>query len=252
MRVPLIAGNWKMNLGRADAIDLASTIAAGHRRSDVDVAIFPPALWAADVADHVTGSSVMVGAQNCSAFPRGAHTGELAADQVKEIGGWVILGHSERRQNLGETDAIVRSKLDASLSAGLAPILCVGETPNVRSRTNEYIPYVIEQTREALSGRTAQELQRIVIAYEPIWAIGTGVAATPADAQEMTAAIRGAVDEIAPGAGNHVRILYGGSVSPSNAAELLGQPDVDGALVGGASLKAADFLAIVDALPAAV
>ena len=246
MRVPLIAGNWKMNLGRADAIDLASTIAAGLRRSDVDVVIFPTALWAADVADHVTGSSVMVGAQNCSAYPRGAHTGELAADQVKEIGGWVILGHSERRQNLGETDAIVRAKLDAALLARLAPILCVGETPNVRSRTNEYVPYVIEQIREALSGRTAEELQRIVIAYEPIWAIGTGRTASADDAQAVCATVRSVVAEVAGAdAAQSVRIQYGGSVKAANAVELMGQPDIDGALVGGASLVAEDFAGIV-------
>ena len=250
MRTPLIAGNWKMNLGRVEAIELATAIAAGEKRRDVDVAIFPPALWIADAADHLVGSAVAVGAQDCSPHSRGALTGELAADQVADVASMVLIGLSERRQKLGERDDLIRSKLDAVLAAGLTPILCVGESANVRARTSEYIPFVLEQIRSALSDRAASEISNTVIAYEPVWAIGTGVAATPHDAQEMTAAIRTAINELAPGAGATIRILYGGSVNPANAAELLAQPDVDGALVGGASLIAADFLAIVEAAPA--
>ncbi|MCC6703484.1 MAG: triose-phosphate isomerase [Thermomicrobiales bacterium] len=238
-----------MNLGRSEAIALATKVAAGVRRDDVDVAVYPPAIWVTDAADHVVGSNIIVGAQNCSPHERGAYTGEISAWQIAEVASSVLIGHSERRHKLGETDNVVRSKIDAALAAGITPVFCVGETPNVRNRTGEYVPYVMEQVRSSMSERSYDEITRMVVAYEPVWAIGTGVAATPADAQEMTAAIRLAIDGIAPGAGERVRILYGGSVTPANAAELLAQPDVDGALVGGASLNAADFLAIVEAAP---
>lgn len=252
MRTPLIAGNWKMNLSRTDALALADSIAAGMQRSNVDVAVFPSSIWIADVANHLSQSNVIVGAQNCSQFERGAYTGENSAFQIAEVATSVLVGHSERRHRLGETDNVVRGKMDMALAAGLTPIFCVGETPNVRARTGEYVPYVMEQVRSSLSDRSAEQIARIVVAYEPVWAIGTGVAATPGDAQEMTAAIRIAIEALAPGVGNAVRILYGGSVTPSTAAALLAQPDVDGALVGGASLKAADFLAIVEAAPARI
>ena len=249
MRRPLIAGNWKMNLGRAEALALTIHVATGVRRDDIDVAIYPPSIWLTDSTDHVTGSQIIVGAQNCSRYDRGAYTGQLSALQVAEVASSVLLGHSERRQKLDETDAVVRSKVDAALAAGLMPVLCVGEIASIRNKPGEYVPYVMEQVRASLAGRTFEEITRIVVAYEPVWAIGTGVAATPADAQEMTEAIRHAIDDIAPGAGELVRILYGGSVTPANAAELLEQPDVDGVLVGGASLNADDFLAIVEAAP---
>ncbi len=249
MRTPLIAGNWKMNLGRSEAIDLASGIARGLERSDVDVAIFPPSLWLTDAADHVVGTTVAIGAQNCSHLGRGAVTGELACDQIAEVAMYVLIGHSERRALAGEDDELLRGKLDAALNAGLTPILCVGESSNVRAHTGEYVPYVLAQVRTVLRDRPNSDIARVVVAYEPIWAIGTGVAATPEDAQEMAAAIRRAIDELAPGVGNSVRILYGGSVNAGNAAELLSQLDVDGALVGGASLVARDFLAIVNAAP---
>jgi triosephosphate isomerase len=252
MRRPLIAGNWKMNLGRLASIELATRIVAGLRRSDVDVAIYPSTLWVADAADHIVGSNIIVGGQNCSQFGPGAYTGEIAADQLAEIASSVLVGHSERRHKLGETDLVVRAKIDAALAAGLTPVFCVGETPNVRARTGEYIPYVLDEIRCGLSDRSPDEVAGIVIAYEPVWAIGTGVAATPEDAQEMTSAIRSAVELLAPGTGERVRILYGGSVTPDNAEVLLSQPDVDGALVGGASLKADDFLAIIEAAPAAI
>lgn len=249
MRRPLIAGNWKMNLGRMESIQLATDIVTRIRRDDVDVAIYPATLWISDAADHVIGSEVIVGAQNCSQFAKGAYTGEISAGQIAEIGSSVLIGHSERRHKLGEHEHVVREKLDAALSAGLLPVFCVGETPNVRARTGEYVPYVMEEIRSGLSDRPYDDIVKVVIAYEPVWAIGTGVAATPEDAQEMTAAIRATVDELAPGAGEVVRILYGGSVTPENAEVLLAQPDVDGALVGGASLNAGDFLAIIEAAP---
>lgn len=251
-RRPLIAGNWKMNLGRQDAGDLASTLAAGPLPTEVDAAVFPPALWLAGVADLLSDSRIETGAQNCSEYPRGALTGELAADQIAEIASLVIVGHSERRQRLGETDEVVRAKLDAALRAGLTPILCVGETLEIRQQPDAYVPFVIRQVESALSHRPAREVASVIIAYEPIWAIGTGVAATPDDAQEMCAAIRAAVDQLAAGAGEEIRILYGGSVNPGNARALLTQPDVDGALVGGASLVADDFRAVITAAAGAI
>jgi triosephosphate isomerase len=198
------------------------------------------------------GTGILVGGQNCSQYEKGAYTGETSPAQLAEVASSVLIGHSERRHKLGETDIVVRAKIDAALATTLTPVLCVGETPSVRARTGEYVAYVMEQVRSSLSDRSSDDIERIVVAYEPVWAIGTGVAATPGDAQEMTSAIRSAIDGLAPGVGQRVRILYGGSVTPENAAELLDQPDVDGALVGGASLKSADFLAIIEAAPIAI
>jgi triosephosphate isomerase len=247
----LIAGNWKMNLNRAQASALATALARDVSREDLDIAIFPPALWLADVSAEVSGSSIAVGAQNCWTAEKGAFTGEIAPGMIEELGTMVLIGHSERRQIIGEDDALIRSKLDAALAAGLRPILCCGETLETRQAGNA-VSFVEGQIDAALSGRSENELAKIVVAYEPIWAIGTGVAATPADAQEMSAAIRSAIERLSPGAGEAMPILYGGSVNPGNAAELLSQPDVDGALVGGASLVADDFLAIINAAPAGV
>jgi triosephosphate isomerase len=247
-RRPLIAGNWKMNLDREQAYALATAIAHGASRDDLDVAIFPPALWLADVAAAVQGSTVAVGAQNCWTAEKGAFTGELAPGMVRELGTMVLIGHSERRQIIGEDDALIRAKIDAALAAGLRPILCCGEALDIR-QSGQAVSFVERQIDTALTGRSANELGGIVVAYEPIWAIGTGVAATPTDAQEMSAAIRAAINRLQPGAGDAMPILYGGSVNPGNAAELLSRSDVDGALVGGASLIAEDFLAIVNAAP---
>jgi len=247
-RRQLIAGNWKMNTSRAEASSLATGVVEGLERVDLDVALFPPAIWLCDVAEIAEQSSVAVGAQTCWTESKGAFTGELSAQMVAEVGTMVLAGHSERRQILGESDALVRAKLDAALAAGLTPILCVGESLDIR-QSGSAIAFVTEQIDAALAGRAPEELGRIVIAYEPIWAIGTGVAATSQDAQEMCAAIREAVAAISPVHAEGVRILYGGSVSPGNAADLLAQSDIDGALVGGASLKAADFLAIIAAAP---
>jgi len=247
----LIAGNWKMNLHREQAAALATAIARGASREDVCIAIFPPALWLADVAAAVTGTSIAVGAQNCWSAEKGAFTGELAPGMIRELGSMVLIGHSERRQIIGEDNALIRAKLDAALAANLQPILCVGETLETR-QAGQAVSFVEGQIDSALSGRTPDELGRIVVAYEPIWAIGTGVAATPADAQEMSAAIRAALNRLQPGAGDAMPVLYGGSVNPGNAAELLSQPDVDGALVGGASLVAEDFLGIISAAPGGV
>jgi triosephosphate isomerase len=203
------------------------------------------------VSAAVAGSSLAVGAQNCWTSEKGAFTGEIAPGMIRELGAMVLIGHSERRQIIGEDDALIRAKLDAALAAGLRPILCVGETLEIR-QAGDAVSFVENQIDAALSGRAIEELATIVIAYEPIWAIGTGVAATPADAQEMSAAIRAAIERLSPGAGAAMLILYGGSVNPGNAVELLSQPDVDGALVGGASLVADDFLTIINAAPTLV
>ena len=247
-RRPLIAGNWKMNTTRAEAAALAGDVMNGLSRDDLDVALFPPVIWLCDVAAIADDASVAVGAQNCWTEPTGAFTGELSAPMIAEVGTMVLAGHSERRQILGESDALVRAKLDAALAAGLLPILCVGESLDIR-QSGSAIAFVTDQIDAALAGRPPEELGRIVIAYEPIWAIGTGVAATADDAQEMCAAIRVAIARFSPESAAHVRILYGGSVNPGNASGILAQPDIDGALVGGASLKAGDFLAIVAATP---
>lgn len=247
-RRQLIAGNWKMNTSRAEARALASGVVAGLERDDLDVALFPPAIWLCDVAAIAGESLVAVGAQNCWTEPRGAFTGELSALMVAEVGTMVLAGHSERRQIFGERDELVRVKLDAALSARLTPILCVGETLDIR-QSGSAIAFVTAQIDAALGGRSSAEIERIIIAYEPIWAIGTGVAATSDDAQEMCGAIRTAIAAISPESADAVRILYGGSVGPANASGLLAQPDVDGALVGGASLNAADFLTIIAAAP---
>jgi triosephosphate isomerase (TIM) len=247
-RRQLIAGNWKMNTTRSEARALAGEIATGCSRSDLDVAIFPPFLWLSDVAAIADGTQVAVGAQNCWAAAKGAFTGEISPVMIAELGSLVLIGHSERRQLLGETDAIVRAKIDAALATPLTPIVCVGESLDTR-RQGEAVAYVSTQISAALADRPDDDLIRIVVAYEPIWAIGTGVAAAASDAQEMCASIRSAIAEFAPLATPGMRILYGGSMTPANARELLTQPDVDGGLVGGASLKAADFLAIIAAAP---
>ena len=247
-RRQLIAGNWKMNTTRSEARALAGAIANGSTRTDMDVALFPPFVWLSDVATIADGTRVAVGAQNCWSAPKGAFTGEISPVMIAELGSLVLIGHSERRQLLGETDVVVRAKIDAALTTPLTPVVCVGESLDTRQQ-GDASAYVSAQISAALAERPDEELNRLVVAYEPIWAIGTGVAATASDAQEMCAAIRAAIAEFAPLAAPGMRILYGGSMTPANARELLTQPDVDGGLVGGASLKAAEFLEIIAAAP---
>jgi triosephosphate isomerase len=244
-RHPLVAGNWKMNTSLPEAVGLASAIAA-QAVDGVDVVICPPFPWLPAVHDALAGSTVALGAQNCWHQPNGAYTGEVSLAMLSGLCRYVIAGHSERRQLLGETDELVRAKADAVLDAALTPILCVGETLETR-QAGHAEAHVARQLRAALDGRDAAQVDAIVIAYEPIWAIGTGVAATAADAEAMTSFIRREVESRHPGHGDAVRILYGGSVAPANCAEILGQPNVDGALVGGASLKADAFLQIAQA-----
>ncbi len=248
----LIAGNWKMHCLAAEAIALARDVAAGAQGIAAELVVCPTALHVAAVAQALQGSSVAVGGQDCHQARQGAHTGDIAAPMLRDVGAsWVILGHSERRQNHGETDELVREKTLAAVAAGLTPIVCVGEQLNVREDAR-HIEHVLDSLTGSLAGVAAENIEEpagsLVIAYEPVWAIGTGKTATSDDAQEMCAALRARLAElVSPGAAERTRILYGGSVKASNAAELMAEPDVDGALVGGASLIAEDFCGIVRA-----
>jgi triosephosphate isomerase len=255
MRTPLIAGNWKMHCGPSEAQKLALEIRNGllGSRADVDVVVCPPFVSIAAVREIVAGSALQLGAQNAFWEVSGAWTGEVAVPMLRDAGcDWVILGHSERRVHFGETDATVRRRLRAALTHGLRPIVCVGESLQEReSDATEHV--VTTQVRGGLEGLDAAAWSEITLAYEPVWAIGTGRNATPEQAQEVHRLIRDLVGELAgPDAAAAIRIQYGGSVKPDNADALLGQPDVDGALVGGASLQATAFLAIVEAARASL
>lgn len=245
-----VAGNWKMNKTVSESVALAREVrsAVASARAQVEIAVAPTFVALQAVAKILEDSNVSVAAQNCHANESGAFTGEIAASMLKDAGcSWVILGHSERRQFFGETDAGVNRKIAAVLKAGLKPIVCVGETLAEREG-NTTFDVVAKQINGALSGFKAEEAREFVIAYEPVWAIGTGKTATSRQAQDVHAHIRSLLgklwsDEVAQA----IRIQYGGSVKAGNAAELFGQPDIDGALVGGASLEAGDFAAIIKA-----
>ncbi|MGO9769340.1 MAG: triose-phosphate isomerase [Roseiarcus sp.] len=241
---PLVAGNWKMN-GLSASL---SEIAAMRRSVDAggagaaEVAVCPPATLLSAAAKVLEGGAMTLGAQECCAIDGGAHTGDISAPMLKDSGAlYVIVGHSERRAGHGESDAAVRAKAEAAHRSGLTAILCVGETRAERE-AGRAIAVVSGQLRGSLPAKATPA--DLVVAYEPVWAIGTGLTPTPADVAEMHGAIRALLREIYGEAGGKMRILYGGSVKPANARELLGLPNVDGALVGGASLKASDFLAI--------
>lgn len=245
-RIPLIVGNWKMNTSRREAVDLATAVAASSIVG-VETVVCPPFPWLIPVGAALSGTAVSLGAQDCWTGPNGAFTGAVSPTMLAEICRYAIIGHSERRRIFHEDDLLVRQKLDAALAASLSPILCVGEDLETRQAGNA-VSFVSSQLDVALADRPELETSRCTIAYEPIWAIGTGVAAGPNDAEEMAIAIRTKLAQIAsPRLADGCRILYGGSVSPSNAREILSQSNVDGALVGGASLKADSFLAIVAA-----
>ena len=254
-RKKIVAGNWKMNLDRAKARELTAAVAARvGEAGGVELVLCPPALYVEPVATalHLAGgkspSGVALGGQNMHDKASGAFTGEVAPAMLVDLGcQYVILGHSERRTLFGETDAIVNAKTKAALVAGLTPIVCVGETLEEREggRTDAV---VTTQVRGSLAGLSAADIEKIVVAYEPVWAIGTGKVATPLQAQGVHALIRSLLGSLAsPAVAAKVRIQYGGSVKPDNAADLACQPDIDGALVGGASLKADDFLGIAKA-----
>jgi triosephosphate isomerase len=248
LRRPLVAGNWKMNGLRASLAEIEA-IARGYDselRERVDLAICPPATLLALAAPLAATAQIALGGQDCAVAASGAHTGDISAEMLKDAGAaYVTVGHSERRADHGETDALVRAKASAALRAGLALIVCVGETRAEREagRAEDVVGAQIE-------GSVPPEapVERLVLAYEPVWAIGTGLTPTPGDVAKMHGFVRTRLDALlGAGKGAHVRILYGGSVKPGNAAELLRAPDVDGALVGGASLMAKDFMAIAAA-----
>lgn len=248
-RRKFIAGNWKMNTTRAEGVALAAAIAAKvGTESAVEVAVCPPSLYLEAVGQAIKNSAVGLGAQNCYHEAKGAFTGELSPQMVRDIGcAFVILGHSERRQIFGESSADVNRKVLAALGVGLTTIVCVGETLQQR-QTGQTSTVVREQIEASLAGLSVEQMQKIVIAYEPVWAIGTGVVATPDQAQEVHADLRKLLEtRYNSQLASAVRIQYGGSVNAENAATLLSQPDIDGALVGGAALKADSFLAIVAA-----
>jgi triosephosphate isomerase (TIM) len=246
-RTKFVCGNWKMFKTTGEARELVGALvplvkeAAGR----VQVAVAPPFTALAAVGEALRGTSVELAAQNVHFEVQGAFTGEISPPMLADLGvKHGIIGHSERRQYFGETDDGVHKKAIALLKAGILPIVCVGET--LKEREGGLTMEVVgRQVRGALSGLPASDVARLTVAYEPVWAIGTGKTATTAQAQEVHAAIRRLLHELAGGAADQVRIQYGGSVKPDNAAELMGQPDVDGALVGGASLKASDFSLIV-------
>jgi triosephosphate isomerase (TIM) len=245
---PLIAGNWKMNGLAASSAELQAIIAVSEPlASKVDLLICPPATLVTAFATRARGSVVAVGGQDCHQAPSGAHTGDVSAEMLKDAGAWfVIVGHSERRADHGETDSVVNAKATAAWRAGLTAIVCVGETRAERDG-GKTLDVVGRQLAASLpDGATAENL---VVAYEPVWAIGTGLTPTVKDVEQVHGFIREKLVKRFPGEGAAIRILYGGSVKPSNAAELLSVPHVNGALIGGASLKATDFLAIATACP---
>jgi len=249
-RVPLVAGNWKLHKRVSEAVALVRELRAelGDGFDGCEVAVAPVATALSAVAEALRGSSLRLAGQNVYHEPRGAFTGEVSSPLLADVGCQLcIVGHSERRQLFGETDAGVRLKVQALLAEGLVPIVCVGETLAQRE-AGETLEVVLGQVVLAFQGLTAAQMAPVVIAYEPVWAIGTGRTASPEDAEEAHAAIRGQIaSTFGPGVANSLRILYGGSVKPENAAELLSQPDIDGALVGGASLETRTFVPIVRA-----
>ena len=242
---PLVAGNWKMNGLAASIGQLNAVIAGAPDVPSVDLMVCPPATLIASFAAAAGGTPVLIGGQDCHALASGAYTGDISAEMLKDAGASaVIVGHSERRQYHRETDAEVRTKAEAARRAGLMPIVCVGET-----RPQREAGQALDVVASQLEGSLPDGAADFVVAYEPVWAIGTGLTPTPADVGEMHRAIREHLVSRYGAGGPGTRILYGGSVNPKNAAELMGVANVDGALVGGASLKAVDFLAIASVYP---
>jgi len=249
-RLPLMAGNWKMNENHFEAIALVQRLAFTLTTKDytfVEVAVLPPFTALRSVQTLIEGDKLPIsyGAQDLSPYDSGAYTGDISGPMLAKLGcDYVLAGHSERRQYHLESDALVSAKVQAALRSGLTPILCVGEPLEVR-QAGEHVKCCIDQLDGSLVGVPAAAVARMVVAYEPVWAIGTGEVATPADAQQMIGAIRSRISEIHDAeTATSVRILYGGSVKPGNIAPIMAQPDVDGALVGGASLDAGQFAQI--------
>jgi triosephosphate isomerase (TIM) len=251
-RTPLMAGNWKMNLNHVEAVGLLQKLAwtledKKHDPDKSEVIVLPPFTDLRTVQTLVDGDRLEIGygAQDVSAFDAGAYTGDISADMLVKLGcRYVVVGHSERRRFHGEDDNIVNAKTLKAVSRGIVPIVCVGEGLAVRQQLRQ-VPDTLHHVEDALAGLTPEQIGRLVIAYEPVWAIGTGRVATPHDAEEVCAAVRNWVRERHGGQiADEIRILYGGSVNASNVAALMGQPDIDGCLVGAASLKVDEFAAI--------
>lgn len=247
MRKPIIAGNWKMNKTPKETAELINQLKPLVAQAECEVVVCPPAVCLAAAAEALKGSNIKLGAQNVHWARSGAFTGEISADMLKALDvEYVILGHSERRQYFGETDEGVNKRALFALSNGLIPIICVGESLEQREK-GVTAEVVSSQVREALKGFTAENAADTVIAYEPIWAIGTGKTATSEQANEVIMQIRGVVRELfGEETAEKTRIQYGGSMNPKNASELMGMSDIDGGLIGGASLKAEDFAAVVN------
>ena len=247
MRTPIIAGNWKMNNTIAAGTKLVKELAPLVKDAKVDVVVCPTSTALAAVTAELKGTNVHVGAQNVHWEKSGAFTGEISTEMLNEIGvDYVVLGHSERRDYFGETDEGVNKRAKAAFAAGITPIICCGESLEIRE-AGTYLDFVAGQIKAALEGFTADEVAKLVIAYEPIWAIGTGKTATFEQAEEVCAHIRKTVAEkLNQSAADAIRIQYGGSVKPATIKGLMEKPNVDGALVGGASLKAVDFSQIVN------
>jgi triosephosphate isomerase len=245
MKKKLIAGNWKMNGSTAANAALVQQLLAGVGQAACDIAVCVPAPYLAEVGALVKGSAIAVGAQDVSAFDAGAYTGEVSAGMLRDLGvRYAIVGHSERRQYHGETDAMVANKAQKALAAGITPIVCVGET--LQEREAGLTEEVVKRQLAAVIHTNGHCISEIVVAYEPVWAIGTGKTASPEQAQQVHAVLRAQLHAATPHS-DRVQILYGGSMNAANAAQLLGQADIDGGLVGGASLKAPDFLSIIAA-----
>jgi triosephosphate isomerase len=249
-RRPLMAGNWKMNLNHLEANLLVQKLAASlteHHLTDVEVVVLPPFTSLRSVQTAVDGDRLLIGygAQDLSPHAAGAYTGDVSGAMLAKLGcRYVVVGHSERRAYHGEDDALVNAKVRAAFANGITPILCVGEGLEVRE-AGEHVPHTVAQLDGALAGLPTDQVVRVVVAYEPVWAIGTGKTATPADAQEVIGALRQRLGErFGAETAGAVRILYGGSVKGSNITGIMEQPDIDGALVGGASLVPEDFVRI--------
>lgn len=245
-RKPIIVGNWKLNKTLSEALDLATSVRnAVGAIHDLDVGVAPPFTALSAVGRRIEGSRLILAAQNCHYEDQGAYTGEVSTPLLKDVGcSYIIVGHSERRQLFGETDLVVNRKVLAVLANGLTPILCIGELQSEREAGSTF-EVILRQLDGSLAEVTGEQVASMVIAYEPVWAIGTGKVATTAQAQEVHAFIRRTLVERYGEAGEHVRLQYGGSVNPENISGLMAQPDVDGALVGGASLKAQTFIDIL-------
>lgn len=246
MRKPIIAGNWKMNKTPKETVELIEELKPLVKDAQIDVVVCPPYVCLSAAKEALKDSNIALGAQNVDYHDKGAYTGEIAPDMLKELGvEYIIIGHSERRQYYNETDETVNLKVKKALEEGFTPIMCVGEV--LEEREDGVTAEVVrKQTKLGLKNLTPEQVKKVVIAYEPVWAIGTGKTATAKDADETIGIIREAVREVYGDAADEIRIQYGGSMNPKNASELMAMEQIDGGLIGGASLKAEDFSKVVN------